>query len=181
MRGRKPSLTPAIAKEICDAVRTGASYRTAVAVAGIHPSTFHRWRERGRNAKRGVYREFCDQIDKAKREGRALAAQVVWNSFMESSTTTKVHRRETLAADGSKVAIVEKTETHHPPNTEMALKWLERREPERWKPQVKHEHDGSVDSTVTHDLSGASVTLQMVFDDGDGEPETTLEIQTVEH
>lgn len=181
-RGPKPVLTVAIMAKICEAIRTGASWKAAAAHAGVHQSTLHRWRAAGEKAKSGKYRKLCEQIVIAEEQGEAEAAQVVWESFMKRSVTTKVTRREQLAADGSKVAVVEKAETHHPPDADKALKWLERRFPERWKPQVKHEHDGSVNSTVTHDLSGASVTLQMVFDDGGGEePETTLEIQTVEH
>ena len=69
--GRRTKLTRERIERICEQVRKGVPYETAARLAGIDPSTFYRWKRRGEQAKRGLYREFWEALQQADAEAEA--------------------------------------------------------------------------------------------------------------
>ena len=70
--GRPSKLTPERKKRIIDSIRIGGSLEGAAEVAGIHRSTFYNWMDRGKNAKKGEYRDFFDTVTVAKAEAEMI-------------------------------------------------------------------------------------------------------------
>ena len=73
MAGRRTKLTPAVHSTIVGLVAAGAFAHVAARSAGIAPATYHRWLDRGRQAKSGIYRDFYDAIHEAHARARAGA------------------------------------------------------------------------------------------------------------
>jgi len=74
---RRTKLDEARIKKICDYVREGVTYEVAARMAGVHPATFYRWKARGEKAKRGIYRKFWEDLQKADAEAEiALLREV---------------------------------------------------------------------------------------------------------
>jgi len=78
---RPTKLSPEIEERIVSAVRAGTSIAGAAAYAGIDPSTFHRWMERG-DPKRtgradGRYREFRARVEQASGEAEVRDVTVI--------------------------------------------------------------------------------------------------------
>ncbi len=73
MAGRKTKLTPERQRTITDALERGHYARAACALAGIDESTYYRWLERGRKARRGRYRAFCEAVDQAEAKAENIA------------------------------------------------------------------------------------------------------------
>jgi hypothetical protein len=77
--GRPCKLTPELQQCLCDAIRAGSYYRPACGVAGVDYATFRRWMLRGRNARSGQFREFCEAVRKAEADAEVrMVAQ--WQS-----------------------------------------------------------------------------------------------------
>src|SRR5215210_1187725 len=79
--GRPSKLTHAVQETIVTAIQAGNYATVAAACAGIDPSTYHRWLERGdpkRKAKADEpYREFRAAVDQAKAEAEVrLVTQI---------------------------------------------------------------------------------------------------------
>jgi len=68
-RPAKFELNPDIQKRICDAIRIGTTRNIAAEYAGVCERTFYRWIERGKSAKSGKYKEFCQALKRAEAEG----------------------------------------------------------------------------------------------------------------
>ena len=83
-------------------------------------------------------------------------AKTVYRSLTESRVTVT----EKLAADGSSVTVI----TTRPPDAELALRWLERRFPERWSPRRAVEHSGKV-------AAGNGPSISLVTVGAEQEPE----------
>ena len=64
-RGRKSTLTADRMEKLLGCVRRRLSNKHACMVAGISETTFYRWIEKGKHAKRGPYREFWDSLQAA--------------------------------------------------------------------------------------------------------------------
>ena len=111
---------------ILDAARDGASYAACAAAAGVAASTLHEWRRRGAEAKTGKYRAFVDALAMAQAAGEARAAKAFSGGFLLATIET----RETVKGD-----TIERVTIERPPDAALALKWLERRRPERWSPR----------------------------------------------
>ena len=124
MAGRKSKLTTQTRRLICDAVRAGASYKAAAASVGVHETTLHAWRDRGEHEEAGPYRAFVDALAAAQLEGEAIACRQVFSAFTEPTTEIV---EETLPDGTTKTRTITR-----PPSADMALKWLERRSPQRW-------------------------------------------------
>ena len=78
MPGGQPSkLTSEIHELIVGLVRTGNYPEFAAQAAGIHPATYYRWMSRGKEERRGRYREFYDAIKKAVAETHTRNVQIV--------------------------------------------------------------------------------------------------------
>jgi transposase-like protein len=70
--GRPTELTPELTEAICKTLRLAGTVEDAARRAGIDDSTLYRWQARGKREKRGLYREFCEAIKKAKAERRRV-------------------------------------------------------------------------------------------------------------
>ncbi len=90
-KGRKTALTPAVRDAICEQLTAGSTLKNAANMAGIHETTLHDWRSRGRQAeadgKRDVYLEFLDRTTIALAAGKnrligciAHAAEEQWTA-----------------------------------------------------------------------------------------------------
>lgn len=66
--GRPSKLTPDVKRRLLDAIRAGNYYEAACRYAGISPSTFYRWMERGQRANSGQFREFWEAVTHAEAE-----------------------------------------------------------------------------------------------------------------
>ena len=124
MVGRKTKLTPKRRRIICEVIRDGGSFAAAAAQAGICESTLHDWRRYGAAEESGIYRRFVDALAMAQAEGEAIACRQVFASFTEPTIETVV---EELPGGSTKTRTIER-----PPDAMMALRWLERRVPQRW-------------------------------------------------
>jgi hypothetical protein len=60
--GRKTKLTPEIIKLVCGYIENGATYKRACQLSSIGERTFHRWKTKGMEAKRGVYWQFWQLV-----------------------------------------------------------------------------------------------------------------------
>jgi hypothetical protein len=61
MAGR-PKISPEKQQVILNAVRAAVPLNRAAALAGVHVSTVHAWKAKGKVAKDGPYREFFDAL-----------------------------------------------------------------------------------------------------------------------
>ena len=77
MAGRNSKLTPEVHEKIVTALRAGNYSKVAAEYAGISEVTFYRWLRRGRAAKRGMYREFADAVQRAEREAEVRAVAIL--------------------------------------------------------------------------------------------------------
>lgn len=59
---------PRVKPDIIKLLKTGTPIKTACGAVGIHVSTFYYWMNKGENAKSGQYKEFYDEVEKAKAE-----------------------------------------------------------------------------------------------------------------
>ena len=71
--GRKTKLNPQVQAQICNAIAGGHTQKTAAMLAGICADTLNRWIVRGKNTKRGKYREFADALEEAREEWKQKA------------------------------------------------------------------------------------------------------------
>ena len=124
MAGRRSKLTPERRRIICGAIRDGASFAAAAAAANIDQSTLHTWRRLGDEEEAGPHRALVDALELSEAEGEAIACRQLFASFTEPTVETTV---EELPDGGTKTRTVTR-----PPSADQALKWLERRRPQRW-------------------------------------------------
>ena len=138
MAGRKTKLNSARQCAICEVMKHGGTFRAAAAAAGICESTLHDWRKYGDAEESGIYRRFVDAVEQAIGEGEAAAVGSVFRSFTESSVEV-----QTESLPGGSVRTKEIT---RPPDPAFALRWLERRNPERWNLPTRLALSGDPDS-----------------------------------
>ena len=74
---RPTKLTPEVKDRILQAVRAGNYAEAASRSAGIAPSTFYRWLDRGSSEEHGIYRDFRDAIQRAEAEAEVHAVALV--------------------------------------------------------------------------------------------------------
>lgn len=86
-RGRRSKLTPAVQERIVVALKAGNYLETAAAFAGIDRSTLYRWLAKGREARSGQFRDFCDAVTAAIAQAEvqavariSAAAQTDWRA-----------------------------------------------------------------------------------------------------
>ena len=120
---RPAKLTPNVVERIEKAVSLGVSYDEAARAAGIHPSTFYRWRARGREAKRGKFHAFSERVDAAEAKLGIKYLEAIERSVFEERVVTKERVRK--LPDGSIIRDI--TTVRHPPDIRGAMWWLERR------------------------------------------------------
>ncbi len=78
--GRPTKLSPDVIRVVCEGLRNGLYLDQACSVAGIHPATAYRWRERAEQEEEGLHVDFRDAVDTASAEAEARATQVVLNA-----------------------------------------------------------------------------------------------------
>jgi len=72
-RGRPEKLTPALQDTLVKAFRLGHFAVTACDLAGIAVSTYHLWLSKGRDQKKGKYRDFMEAVKRASADGSTRA------------------------------------------------------------------------------------------------------------
>ena len=98
-RGRKSTLTADRMEKLLGCVRRGLSNKHACMVAGISETTFYRWIEKGKHAKRGPYREFWDSLQAAHAHFEKFHLKAIARSSLEETQST----REVIEYEGSEV------------------------------------------------------------------------------
>ena len=59
-------------EKICNNIKLGLKYEQAALAAGISDRTLYNWKERGQNAKSGIYFQFLQALKKAEAEGEGM-------------------------------------------------------------------------------------------------------------
>ena len=86
-------------EKLLGCVRRGLSNKHACMVAGISETTFYRWIEKGKHAKRGPYREFWDSLQAAHAHFEKFHLKAIARSSLEETQST----REVIEYEGSEV------------------------------------------------------------------------------
>src|SRR6267142_3601228 len=79
----RPKLDPATTQRIVDLIRAGNYLEVAATAAGIHRSTLYRWLRHGREQKRGRYRMFLSQVEKAQAEAESRDVALIAKAASE--------------------------------------------------------------------------------------------------
>lgn len=87
MAGRPTKLTPQVQARIVQAIVGGNDITVAAAYAGIHRDTFYYWLERGRAAKRGIYSDFSDAIEKAQADAETRNVALIAKAAQDGTWT----------------------------------------------------------------------------------------------
>lgn len=87
MPGRPTKLTPQVQARIVQAIVGGNDITVAAAYAGIHRDTFYYWLERGRAAKRGIYSDFSDAIEKAQADAETRNVALIAKAAQDGTWT----------------------------------------------------------------------------------------------
>ncbi len=84
---RPTKLTPDVQERIVQALTAGNYLQTAATYAGIGITTLHRWMQQGEQARRGMFREFREAVEKAQADAEvrdialiATAAATHWQA-----------------------------------------------------------------------------------------------------
>jgi transposase-like protein len=124
-RGPKTKLTPEVQKKIVEAITLGNYTEVAAQYAGIDPTTFYRWLEKGKQDDADpVYKDFVEAVNNAKAtaEVRAVvlinraANEGVWQAaawFLERTRPKRYgrfDRNEVSGPDGGPMRIDVSTE-----------------------------------------------------------------------
>ena len=123
----RPKLDPATTQRVVDLIRAGNYLEVAATAAGIHRSTLYRWLRHGRDQKRGRYRKFLSQVEKAQAEGEsrdvaliAKAASEDWRAAawrLERKAPRRYGPRVQLAVQQELDAVLGRLEKGLPPET----------------------------------------------------------------
>lgn len=66
MVGRISKLTPELQEQICNYIEHGNTFERACRLCNIGKTTFYRWKQVGKEAKSGKYKEFWEAIKRAE-------------------------------------------------------------------------------------------------------------------
>lgn len=126
--GRPCKLTPEVAERICALVREGQYLTTAAAVCGVGESTVYRWLGEGEDDNAPErFREFREAVTRARAEAERAMVVAVLLDARGGRVVKEVTRRR---PDGT----VETEVTRTPSNGRVALEFLARTRPSRWRP-----------------------------------------------
>ena len=162
-RGRRSKLTPRTTKTICDAIEKGLTVKLACGSAGINPDTYFQWLRLAADATEDgsadKYTRFSDAVQRAEARGAERLIDIVRESAERGMESVE----KTVEMDANGIVTGTKTVTRRSPRDwRAAIALAERRHPEfARKSEVKH--DGAIETT------GPMVTVNLVFDDGEGE------------
>lgn len=69
--GRKTKFTADRIKKIVKAIKEGSPHETAAQAAGISPSTFYSWLQKGEAAETGQYKDFAEKVAQAEAQAES--------------------------------------------------------------------------------------------------------------
>ena len=98
-------LTPDLQEQILTAIRSGCTYADACLQAGISTSTFHLWKQKGQEQKKGRVSEFLDELKEA--EAGFLATRL--QRLVDAAEKSQVRVRKTVRNVGEG----DDANTHH--------------------------------------------------------------------
>ena len=98
-RGRKSKLTTDRMEMFLECVRYGSTNKDACMVARISETTLYRWIEKGKHAKRGPHRKFCDSLETALAHFQYVHLQAIERCSLEETQST----REVIEYEGGEV------------------------------------------------------------------------------
>lgn len=147
--GRPTALTDRVEETILSHLMSGMSIDTACALAGIGTTTFHRWMQRGDDARQtldsqGVlspeedrFRDFREAVLDARAQAEARAVGIVMKAMHGGFVTserpvTDVNGDVQYDPEGN--VLYERTMT--PPDGRLALQYLQRARPKDWSQQA---------------------------------------------
>jgi transposase len=107
---RPTKLTEKVHERILQAIRAGNYVESAAVAAGIAPSTFYRWLERGRVESGGIYHALEEDVRRAEAEAEVHAVAVIrkampgdWRAamaYLERRHPARWRRRESRELTG---------------------------------------------------------------------------------
>lgn len=120
--GRPTKGTPERMAAIVAKVAQGVSPEVAAGACGVSPATFYRWKSQGEHARRGPFREFRENVERAVHEAEAEAVAGIKAAAIGGT----VAREEYDAQGHIKVRVYQRPEW-------TAYAWyLERAHRDRW-------------------------------------------------
>lgn len=92
--GRPSALTETTTKLFTQALLSLNTIDDAFVIAGIHPSTGHRWIAKGKKASAGEYRDFYEAVEEARAKAKALlVGKVVVAGRSDANMALKILER----------------------------------------------------------------------------------------
>lgn len=126
-------LTPELLEELVAIVRGGVPVRTALQAKGVHSSRAWSWFRNGQERPGSIYGAFREQIIRATAEADTIDLQIITNAKTRGATrkTTVVKHEARVTPAGTVMEETERivTTVELPPDANLALKMLERRNP----------------------------------------------------
>jgi hypothetical protein len=123
----RPKLDPLVTQRVCDLIRAENYLEGAATAAGIHRTTLYRWMRHGRDQKRGRYRKFLNQVERAQAESEsrdvalvAKAASEDWRAAawrLERKAPRRYGPRVQLTVQQELEAVLTRLEKGLPPET----------------------------------------------------------------
>ncbi|MDE0327097.1 MAG: helix-turn-helix domain containing protein [Candidatus Poribacteria bacterium] len=124
-------LTRKIIKEIVQYYRTGMSWKKIAQLTDIHRGTLFRWKKASKTATHGLLKELKVELIAARNDIILQATDTVVERATKLKRTIK--RKETF--DRNNEPFTEVTTIIESADAYLALKVLERLQPERWAPK----------------------------------------------
>lgn len=75
--GRPSKMTPEVVATICETIKMGCTHQAAALRAGISEATLFNWLGRGKRSTHGCYKDFLEQVQRARADGEFQLAQLV--------------------------------------------------------------------------------------------------------
>lgn len=79
--GRPSKFTEPVKERILEALRVGASRRTACALAGVDEASLRRWLDKGKKESEGSYHEFLAAVLEAEAHPNARALGIIYREM----------------------------------------------------------------------------------------------------
>jgi hypothetical protein len=79
------TLMPTVKPGLIKLLKTGTPIKQACAAVGISNGTFYLWMDKGKKAKKGQYKEFYEEVEKAKGEFVARNVAIIQKAGMDGT------------------------------------------------------------------------------------------------
>jgi transposase-like protein len=126
-------LTPEVKTRIVNVLKGGGTEASAYTAAGVSSSTYYRWLQKGRQSRRGRYRELWEEIRRAEQDAVIRNVTIVQKAAMGGDV---IEQTTTIKPDGTRVIREKKSQ----PQWQAATWWLERKYPGEWSRRERVEH-----------------------------------------